>query len=157
MNLNASPLSFNPILRNSILRMAVTVLTVKVVLAPPFSVCHHCQMNAVTPPKTGHENARLRRLRVKDMERTITEHLMQRYGPLLDAKALAETLKFPTVDALERCWERGHLRITTSAMPHRRGKFALAHQVARYLVEGVTEQDFQVNAETADLGKERPP
>jgi hypothetical protein len=157
MNLNASPLSFNPILRNSNLRRAVAVLMVKVALAPPFSVCHHCQMSTAKPPKTGHGNVRLRHLRVKDMERTITEHLMQRYGPLLDAKALAETLKFATVDALERSLERGHLRIATSDMPHRRGKFALAHQVAQYLVEGVTEQDFQVNAEMADLGKERPP
>lgn len=156
MNFTALPLSLNPLLRNSILRMTVTVLMVKVALAPPFLVCHHCQMSTAKPPKTGHVNARLRRLRVKDMERTITEHLMQRYGPLLDAKALAETLKFPTVDALERSLERGHLRIATSEMPHRRGKFALAHQVAQYLVEGVTKQDFQVNAEMADLGKGRP-
>lgn len=113
-------------------------------------------MSAAKPPKTGNSNARSRRLRVKEMERAIAEHLMQRYGPLLDAKALAETLKFPTVDALERSLERGHLRIATSEMPHRRGKFALAHQVAQYLVDGVAHQDFQVNAEMADLGKGRP-
>ncbi len=128
----------------------------KVGLASPLSVCHHCEMSTAKPHKTDFESARLRLLDIKEMERTITDHLMQRYGPLLDAKALAETLKFPTVDALERSLERGHLRITTSEMPHRRGKFALAHQVAHYLMKGVIEQDLQVNAETADLGKERP-
>lgn len=92
-----------------------------------------------------------------EIERSIATHLMERYGPLLDIKELAETLKFPTIDALERSLERGHLQIATNEMPHRRGKFALAHNVARYLVGRAKDQVFRGGAEYAtDLGKERP-
>ena len=115
-------------------------------------------MDTVNKPKASENRTAVMPARgplVKNIERSISEHLMQKYGPLLDARALAETLKFPSVDALERSLERGHLRVPLRQMPHRRGTFALAHQVAHYLA-GANEQNFQDSAETADLGKERP-
>lgn len=101
--------------------------------------------------------AELENLRSREMERSIATHLMDRYGPVLDINALVATLKFPSKDALERSLERGHLRLAITDMPSRRGKFALAQNVARYLVEISTDKDFQESAEDAlDLGKERP-
>lgn len=99
----------------------------------------------------------LEAVRLRDMERSIADHLMCRYGPVLNIGALVETLKFPSKDALERSLERGHLRLAITDMPNRRGKFALAQNVARYLVEMSTEKDCQDSGESAlDLGKERP-
>lgn len=101
--------------------------------------------------------AELENLRLREMERSIAAHLMDRYGPVLDINALVATLKFPSKDALERSLERGHLRLAITDMPSRRGKFALAQNVARYLVERSADKDFQESAEEAlDLGKERP-
>ena len=101
--------------------------------------------------------ADLEEVRIRDMERSIADHLMGRYGPVLDTGALVETLKFPSKDALERSLERGHLRLAITDLPSRRGKFALAQNVARYLVEISTEKDFQESGEDAlNLGKERP-
>lgn len=98
----------------------------------------------------------LEEVRLRDMERSISDHLMGRYGPVLDISALVETLKFPSRDALERSLERGHLKLAITGMPSRRGKFALAQNVARYLVEMSIEKDFQESEESPNLGKERP-
>lgn len=117
-------------------------------------------MNTSSPsfePERAQLDAERELLRLRNMERSIAEHLMGRYGPVLDVNALVETLKFPSRDALERSLERGHLRLAITEMPNRRGKFALAQNVARYLVERSTDKDFQESAEDAlDLGRERP-
>ncbi len=114
-------------------------------------------MNVPKVPEVAHAKPRTQKISFREVERSITAYLMERYGPLLDAKALAETFKFPTIDALERSLERGYLRISTHEMPHRRGRFALAHQVAKYLAQGSMEKDFQVGkADTPDLREERP-
>lgn len=108
-------------------------------------------------PERAQTDAECESLRLRDMERSIAEHLMGRYGPVLDVDALVATLKFPSRDALERSLERGHLQLAITTMPNRRGKFALAQNVARYLVERSTDKDFQESAEDAlDLGRERP-
>ena len=100
--------------------------------------------------------ASLKGLRLTDMERSIAEHLMARYGPVLDSDAMAETLRFPSRDALERSLERGHLQIALIKMPNRRGKFALAQSVAGYLVQSV-DRDFVDDAEEASLMRKEQP
>ena len=62
-------------------------------------------------------------------------HLMDRYGPLLDRDALVKILGFPSGSAFDRYYQRGHLQIHLVRLPHRRGVYALAVDVARYLVE----------------------
>lgn len=129
-------------------------------LALGFKFAHDRRMSNVEAPNETprvQHKVDLEEIRLRDMERSIADHLMGRYGPVLDIGALVETLKFPSKDALERSLERGHLRLAITDMPNRRGKFALAQNVARYLVEISTEKDFQDSGESAlDLGKERP-
>lgn len=63
----------------------------------------------------------------------LTRYLMGKYGPLLGKGDLAKVLRFPTVASLERCQQRGNLHIELVKLPSRRGSFARARDVARYL------------------------
>lgn len=76
-----------------------------------------------------------------DLCASIASNLMSRYGPLLDAKALAEVLKFPTLGAFERSLARGHIQLKTKKFRHRRGTFALAHDVAQYVADELDVED----------------
>jgi hypothetical protein len=89
-------------------------------------------VNTSSPPNTSDGEANGGTTR--ELESSIRDHLVLKYGLLLDTKALVEVLVFPTDDALIRSWQRGNLTLTVVTLPHRRGLFALAHQVARYLV-----------------------
>lgn len=70
-----------------------------------------------------------------DAERDITAHLMHQYGPLLGRDALTKVLGFPSAEAFDRYLQRGHLALQLARPPNRRGVFALAPDVARYLVK----------------------
>jgi hypothetical protein len=65
----------------------------------------------------------------------IARHLMDKYGLLLGRQALAEVLKFPTADAFDRYFQRGHLELPVLRFPGRRGVYVLATDVAHYLVK----------------------
>lgn len=67
-------------------------------------------------------------------EAVMTKYLMDRYGPLLGREALAELLRFPSADAFDRHVQRGHLLLPIARFPGRRGVYALATDVARYLI-----------------------
>lgn len=67
------------------------------------------------------------------IEAAICDHLMEKYGPLLDSGALAQVLKFPTIGAFDRALRRGHVGIQVHALPHRPGVFSLATEVAQFL------------------------
>jgi|GEM_PF-4365126 len=67
-------------------------------------------------------------------EREISAYLIEKYGPLLGRDALTTVLKFRSGEALDRYIQRGHLPIGLVRMPHRRSIFALATDVAAYLV-----------------------
>jgi len=69
-------------------------------------------------------------------ETFIAQHLIARYGLLLGRQALTEVLQFPSADAFDRHVQRGHLEeLVTTRLPGRRGVYALAIEVARYLVK----------------------
>lgn len=69
-------------------------------------------------------------------ETFIAQHLIERYGLLLGRQALTEVLQFPSADAFDRHVQRGHLEeLVTTRLPGRRGVYALAIEVARYLVK----------------------
>jgi len=65
----------------------------------------------------------------------ISAFLMERYGPLLGREDLIKVLGFPSSVAFDRYVQRGHLALKLVRQPNRRGVFALAPEVARYLVE----------------------
>ena len=89
---------------------------------------------------------------VCEVERSIHDYLLTRYGPVLDNKAIVEVLRFPTVTALERSFQRGNLTLQFMPLVHRRGMFVLAHEMARYLAGQVNSEDSQ---QQQKLGKER--
>lgn len=62
------------------------------------------------------------------------EHLVAKYGLVLDGPALVEVLRYPSLSALERSMQRGHLKIEPLKLPNRRGIFVHAQEVAQYLV-----------------------
>lgn len=64
-----------------------------------------------------------------------TAFLLQKYGPLLTREDLVKVLGFPTPAAFDRYQQRGHLDLKLVRPPNRRGIFAHARDVARYLVE----------------------
>ena len=68
-------------------------------------------------------------------EAEITGHLMSVYGPLLTRDDLVKVLGFATAAAFDRYWQRGNLELKLVRPPNRRGVFAHARDVARYLVE----------------------
>lgn len=63
----------------------------------------------------------------------VGQFLMEKYGVLLGRKALAEVLHFPTVEAFDRHVQRGRLGLKTVQLEGRRGVYAMAIDVARYL------------------------
>lgn len=68
-------------------------------------------------------------------ESYIAFFLMHRYGPMLTRDQLVSVLGFPTSEALERAVQRGSLKLKVVRIPNRRGMYALAPDVAKYLVE----------------------
>jgi hypothetical protein len=71
---------------------------------------------------------------------------MGKYGPVLDLAAVAQVLGFRSLDALERSMQRGHLQLPTLSLAHRRGKFMLAHDLARHLAAQSTEPGSEVSS-----------
>lgn len=60
-------------------------------------------------------------------------YLMQAHGPVLDGPTLMQVLHYPTLTALERSLQRGHLKINLLGLPGRRGIYVHALELARYL------------------------
>lgn len=74
-------------------------------------------------------------LEAQARENEITSHLMGRHGPLLCRDDLAKVLRFPTAVAFDRYCQRGFLKLELVKPPNRRGVFAHARVVARYLID----------------------
>lgn len=93
-----------------------------------------------------------------DLEFSTAQFLMGRYGPLLDAKALAEVLHYSSQLALERSMQRGHVKLRTFHLPGRRGVFSHAQEVASYitkhLVDLPPEEKLITNLGQSDLAQE---
>ena len=68
------------------------------------------------------------------MSVSIESELIEKYGHLLNMEALRKTLAFPTVGALQQSINRGSLEIPIFSIENRKGKFALAKDVAKWLV-----------------------
>lgn len=83
-------------------------------------------------------------------------HLVARYGLVLDGHALVEVLRYPSLSALERSMQRGHLRLNTLKFPNRRGIFVHAQEVAQYLARASEdEQDESEDSQTESSSRTR--
>lgn len=67
------------------------------------------------------------------MTQAIEKELVEKYGHLLNMEALRKTLAFPTIGALQQSINRGALKIPVFNIENRKGKFALAKDVAEWL------------------------
>ncbi|AVP98906.1 hypothetical protein C7S18_17735 [Ahniella affigens] len=61
--------------------------------------------------------------------------LLGRYGPIIGADDLRQALGFTSQDAFRQAVFRGQVPVPIFALPNRRGKFALAKDIARWLAE----------------------
>jgi hypothetical protein len=73
--------------------------------------------------------------RVDQLRKETYQDLLALGGPLLTGAVLRNALGIPSATAFKRAWERGHLGVHTFRVPHRRGRFALARDVADWLIE----------------------
>jgi hypothetical protein len=70
-------------------------------------------------------------------ERQIEQKLISLYGFIIDAEVLWRLLCYPTYDAYQQAVRRGVFPFQLFTIPHRRGQFALASDVAMWLAESI--------------------
>ena len=56
--------------------------------------------------------------------------IQRQYGPLVGGTDLLQILGFPSSEAFRQALSRGSIPVPIFAIPHRRGKFALAQDLA---------------------------
>jgi hypothetical protein len=61
--------------------------------------------------------------------------LIKQYGPMLSGESLRSALGYPSMDALRQAYSRGRVPVPIFPIENRRGKYALAKDVARWLAE----------------------
>lgn len=67
------------------------------------------------------------------LARTLEDALVQRYGLMLPSSAIASALGYPTMRAYYQAIVRRTIPVPTFQIEHRRGRFALARDVAEWL------------------------
>lgn len=65
----------------------------------------------------------------------LEESLLKKYGPMLTGKELSKVLCYPSYDAFRQALVRGTVPVAIFSIEHRRGKFALASDIAAWLAE----------------------
>jgi len=77
-------------------------------------------------------------LAVDEKEASLTKalenDLLSRFGPLVGQDDLRIVLGYPTMEAFRQAHARRQLPIPVFGLPNRRGKFALAKDIAQWLV-----------------------
>lgn len=61
--------------------------------------------------------------------------LLDRYGPILNSQQLVTVLAYPTLMAFRQALARGTVPVPVFSIEKRRGKYALAKDVARWMAE----------------------
>lgn len=80
-----------------------------------------------------------------DLIQSLESQLVSRYGLLLPSTAAAEALGFRTARAYRQAIARGTLSLKTFSVPNRRGTFALAADVARWIADQYAKAPDQNN------------
>jgi hypothetical protein len=71
----------------------------------------------------------------EDLVKAFEERLTQRHGLMLPSAALATALGYPTMRAYHQAVSRQTIPVPLFQIEHRRGRFALARDVARWLAQ----------------------
>lgn len=71
----------------------------------------------------------------EDLAQALEERLTQRHGFMLPSAALADALGYPTMRAYHQAVARRTVPVPLFQIEHRRGRFALTRDVARWLAQ----------------------
>lgn len=71
----------------------------------------------------------------EDLVKAFEERLSQRHGLMLPSAALAAALGYPTMRAYHQAVSRQTIPVPLFQIEHRRGRFALTRDVARWLAQ----------------------
>lgn len=82
----------------------------------------------------------------QDSTQHIRAFLLENYGPLVNREGLAKVLGFNNLAAFDRSVQRGRLTLKLTRIPGRRGCFALASDLADYLVKAAEEGQMNPTA-----------
>lgn len=88
-------------------------------------------------------------LATKALAEVLHADLTLQYGPLLPSAALVKVLGYASSNAFRQAAFRGATPVATFRIPHRRGRFALARDVATWLAQSRLEAR-QFAAQPAD-------
>ncbi len=80
----------------------------------------------------------------------LEQDLLQRYGPVIGQDDLRQALGYASLDAFRQALSRGLLPVLVFPIPHRRGKYALAKDIASWLAR------LRVQAVQSSGGREAP-
>lgn len=70
-----------------------------------------------------------------ELSRALEAELLAAHGPMVGGNALSAALGFPTNSAFRQALVRNTVPVPVFSIKHRRGKFALAREVARWIAE----------------------
>lgn len=70
---------------------------------------------------------------LSSLSKQLEQELLREYGPIVGGDQLRQALGFPSMDAFRQALARGRLPLAVFALEHRRGKFALTRDLARWL------------------------
>jgi hypothetical protein len=71
----------------------------------------------------------------KDLESLLEEQLLGRYGPMISNDNLRIVLGYPSMEAFRQALSRQTVPVPVFGLANRRGKYALATDVARWLAK----------------------
>lgn len=69
----------------------------------------------------------------EQLAKSLEEDLLRRFGPLVGQEDLRAALGFATMEAFRQALVRRKVEVPVFSLPNRRGKFALAKDVAEWL------------------------
>jgi hypothetical protein len=67
------------------------------------------------------------------LARALNDDLVRQFGPMLESAELISVFRYPSADAYRQAVTRGTVPVPLFRIPHRRGSFALARDVATWL------------------------
>ncbi len=71
----------------------------------------------------------------KSLREALEFELVNRYGPILSGQQLVTVLAYPSLAAFRQAVTRGTVPVPVFSIEKRRGKYALAKDVARWMAE----------------------
>jgi hypothetical protein len=75
------------------------------------------------------------RTSTEQLAEELEAQLVRDWGPILSGEALRRALGYRSIESLRQAISRGTIGVPVFAIEHRRGKYALTKDVARWLAE----------------------